>query len=81
MAGRHLDITICDGGESGRADSGDHVRPWIGVHFECCNCYTRIYRRPDVAQYAGRCPRCGRTVTVEVGPEGVSARIFRATPG
>jgi hypothetical protein len=53
-------------------------RPYIGVYFECCGVYARIYRQPDKRCYYGRCPRCLRTVRVRVGPEGTSARLFRA---
>lgn len=53
-------------------------RPYIGVHFECCGVYARIYRQPDKMVYQGRCPRCLRTLTVRVGPDGTQTRIFRA---
>jgi hypothetical protein len=55
-------------------------RPWIGVRFECCGVYRRIYRTPDAARYEGHCPKCARRVTVGIGPEGVAERIFRAVP-
>ena len=58
------------------ARSGE--RPWVGVHFECCGAYTRIYREADIPQYEGRCPRCGRPITISVGPQGISARVLRA---
>jgi hypothetical protein len=58
--------------------AGNPKRPYIGVFFECCGVYARIYRRPDEKMYIGRCPRCLRQVQARVGPEGVSARIFRA---
>ena len=51
-------------------------RPYIGVHFECCGVYTRVYRRPSEMQYICRCPRCLRAVTVKVGAEGTSDRFF-----
>ena len=53
-------------------------RPYIGVRFECCGVYARIYRQPNSMYYVGRCPRCLRTVRVRVGPDGTSARLFRA---
>jgi len=55
-------------------------RPWIGIYFECCGVYARVFRRREDQQYEGRCPRCGLSVGVAVGPDGVSARLFRARP-
>lgn len=52
-------------------------RPFIGVHFECCGVYTRVYRRPGEVQYVCRCPRCLRAVLVRVGEGGTSERFFR----
>ncbi len=54
-------------------------RPYIGILFECCGVYARVYRQPDQQYYQGRCPRCLGTVRVGVGPDGVSTRIFRAS--
>jgi hypothetical protein len=69
-----------DYGECGDDTGGDGrtPRPYIGIHFECCGTYARIYRQPDQTVYAGRCPRCLRAVRVRVGPDGTTARIFRA---
>ncbi len=53
-------------------------RPYIGVYFECCSVYARIYRRPDEKVYQGRCPNCLAIVRVRVGPDGTNSRIFRA---
>lgn len=54
------------------------ARPYIGVLFECCGIYARVYRHADTPQYEGRCPRCLRPLRVRVGRNGVAARIFRA---
>jgi hypothetical protein len=62
----------------GGASPGGY-RPYISVLFECCGVYARVYRRPEQRYYHGRCPKCLRTVHVRVGPEGTSARFFRAT--
>jgi hypothetical protein len=51
-------------------------RPYLSVHFACCNVYLRIYRSADGKQYRGRCPRCGRSVTFPVGHGGTDARTF-----
>lgn len=52
--------------------------PWIGVMFECCNAYRRIFKRADGTAYEGKCPRCRRSVRVRVGEGGSTNRIFRA---
>jgi hypothetical protein len=53
-------------------------RPYLGVRFDCCGAYQRIY--PDAAgtAYAGCCPRCQKPVRVAIGREGTSVRFFRA---
>lgn len=57
------------------------VRPCIGVYFECCGVYSRIYRRPEQMEYVGNCPRCLAKLRVKVRADGTSQRIFRATSG
>lgn len=54
-------------------------RPWLAVHWRCCNVYTRVYRNRGGDAYPGRCPRCGRTVRIRVAPDGTDARFFEAT--
>jgi hypothetical protein len=64
---------------TGQSDSsGLANRSWIGIHFNCCGVYTRVYRNAEGTAYRGRCPRCGRPVTLRVGPDGTSARFFEA---
>lgn len=53
-------------------------RPYVGILFECCGVYARVYRDPKAREYRGRCPRCLRTVRLRVGAEGTSQRLFRA---
>jgi len=53
------------------------ARPYLSVHFACCNIYLRIYRTPDNKSYKGHCPRCNKQVTFTVAATGTSSRIFR----
>ena len=77
----HLDIDGLD--ESARSPSSpaesDTSRKWVGIHFDCCGVYQRVYRNRDGSAYQGSCPRCRTPVAVPIGPGGTSARIFRKT--
>lgn len=53
-------------------------RPWLAIHWRCCQVYNRVYRNADGTAYEGRCPKCGRPVTVRVGPGGTNNRFFEA---
>jgi hypothetical protein len=60
------------------ASSPPAGRPFIGVLFDCCGVYARVYRQPDERVYQGRCPRCLRVLSVRVAPNGTTTRLFRA---
>lgn len=53
-------------------------RPYIGVMFECCSVYARIYRNKDGTAYVGRCPKCMRELRMKTGGGGTDNRFFRA---
>jgi len=53
-------------------------RPFLGIHFKCCNTYSRIYKNNTGTAYEGRCPKCGAIVRVPIGSEGSSSRFFVA---
>ena len=60
------------------ADKPLGKRRWVGVHFECCGTYTRIYKNSQGTAYVGYCPRCAQPVRVRIGPDGSNHRMFRA---
>ncbi len=61
--------------DAGMRDAG---RPYVGILFECCGIYARVYRAPTEREYRGRCPRCLRSVRLLVGENGTPRRQFRA---
>lgn len=76
--GWHIDIRESSGLDGPEADVSDAARPWVGIQFECCNVYARVYRNSEGTAYCGRCPHCLRVVTLRVGPGGTNARFFKA---
>jgi hypothetical protein len=76
-----LDLSAQSGitppGAQSVSPSSPTPRPYLSVHFACCNIYIRIYRAPDSDAYKGHCPKCNKPVTFKVGQGGSDARIFR----
>jgi len=53
-------------------------RKFVGVKFNCCGVYVRIYINKEGTGYEGRCPKCFRPVKFKIGGDGVSHRFFEA---
>ncbi len=82
MKGTNLDV-VSGGGETPRRPISDmqrslEGRPFLGVHFACCDIYRRVYLDANQTGYTGRCPKCGQTVRFQIGEGGTPARFFRA---
>lgn len=53
-------------------------KKFLGVFFECCNVYGRLYQNKDGTAYVGRCPRCMAALKAPIGSGGTNQRFFRA---
>ena len=51
---------------------------YLGIMFNCCKVYGRIYKNKDGTAYVGRCPRCMRPIKVPIGEGGTNRRFFNA---
>ena len=58
-------------------DEQNTKRQYLGIWFDCCGTYGRIYKSKDGKAYRGRCPKCLRPVRVLIGGEGTDQRFFR----
>lgn len=58
--------------------SGPKPRPFIGIMFECCHVYQRIYLNKERTAFRGGCPKCGKRVEVLVDPNGEKNPFFVA---
>lgn len=64
--------------EEDKKDENEKTRrAFLGIWFDCCHTYGRLYKNKDGTAYVGRCPKCLRTVRVRIGGEGTSRRFFR----
>ncbi|HUU68485.1 MAG TPA: hypothetical protein VM186_03090 [Planctomycetota bacterium] len=52
-------------------------RPFVGLLFECCGVYGRLYPNRARTAFEGRCPHCYRVVSIPTGQDGTDARFFR----
>jgi len=76
MTGKNLDIS--SDGQPERPHPAGGSRPFVGIQFECCGVYSRIYVNRTKTAYEGYCPRCFMPVRILIGPGGTDRRFFRA---
>jgi hypothetical protein len=78
MAGENLDLSSDVARRTPKPASELASRRFVGVHFVCCDVYTRVYVNRDETAYEGNCPKCAKRVTLRIGPGGTGARFFTA---
>lgn len=75
MPGEHVDLSS-DPSVPGNQSTGG--RRYVGIHFACCDVYSRIYVNREETAYVGHCPRCSRRIMLKIGPGGTDSRFFTA---
>lgn len=76
MAGENLDLSSDSPLSSTADERNSSSRRFVGVHFACCDVYSRIYVNQDKTAYVGNCPKCAKRVRLRIGPGGTDARFF-----
>ena len=74
--GQQLDLTS-DADPSGAGQSSVGNR-FLGIHFVCCDVYSRVYANREQTAYVGNCPRCAKRVQFKIGSGGTDSRFFKA---
>jgi hypothetical protein len=77
MTGENLDISSDLHTPSPRKPGGAYRR-FVGIHFTCCDVYTRVYVNRAETSYEGYCPKCCKRARIRIGPEGTDSRFFSA---
>ena len=72
--GRQLDLA--SEAQPQQAERGGTSR-FLGIHFVCCDVYSRVYTNRDQTAYVGHCPRCAKPIRLQIGSGGTDSRFFK----
>ncbi len=61
--------------ESARESDGKK-REFVGIFWECCKVYSRIYLNSRGTAFVGWCPKCARRVQMNISQSGSKSRFF-----
>lgn len=55
-------------------------KKFLGVYFECCHVYGRLYQNAQCTHYVGCCPKCMSSLKVPIGDgeNATNRRFFKA---
>jgi hypothetical protein len=62
--------------KSSPSETPKRGRPFLGVTFECCRIYQRIYLNAAKTAFVGWCPRCALKIEIKVDPNGERSQFF-----
>lgn len=61
------------------SETPQEKRKYLGIKFDCCGAYARVYFNETQKAYLGRCPRCCKQVKILVDKnKGTTSRFFTA---
>jgi hypothetical protein len=86
VVGDHLDISDGPDKRPGERIPGERIpgekipagKRFVGIHFACCEIYSRIYINSSETGYEGHCPKCSKRVHLRIGSGGTETRFFTA---
>ncbi len=74
--GRQLDLTSDSQPEQNKQAA--ELGRFLGIHFVCCDVYSRVYPNRAQTAYVGHCPRCAKRIELQIGSGGTDSRFFKA---
>jgi len=53
-------------------------RSYIGVHYECCQVYSRVYLKQEQKKQISHCPKCGNAFHIKFSENGTDSPFWLA---